>query len=60
MRVGLRGIVQFLPCRGWLAQVEVAKTKCLTFSACSRIRAGAQVPHARHWGALVRLAQAEQ
>ena len=30
----------------------IAKATGLSLAACSRIRAGAKVPHARHWGAL--------
>jgi CRISPR-associated endonuclease Cas1 len=31
---------------------EIAKATGLSLAACSRIRAGARVPHARHWEAL--------
>ncbi|HEV3092004.1 MAG TPA: CRISPR-associated endonuclease Cas1 [Candidatus Cybelea sp.] len=31
---------------------EIAKATCLSLAACSRIRAGAKVPHPRHWEGL--------
>lgn len=34
---------------------EIAAATSLSLAACSRIRAGARVPHPRHWDALVRL-----
>jgi hypothetical protein len=34
---------------------EIAGKTGLSLAACSRIRAGAKVPHARHWDALVAL-----
>ncbi len=34
---------------------EIAKASGLSLAACSRIRAGARVPHPRHWEALVAL-----
>ena len=34
---------------------EIAAATGLSLAACSRIRAGARVPHPRHWGALVKL-----
>jgi hypothetical protein len=35
---------------------EIRKATGLSLAACSRIRAGARVPHARHWEALHELA----
>lgn len=35
---------------------EIAAATGLSLAACSRIRAGAKVPHARHWAALRKLA----
>jgi hypothetical protein len=35
---------------------EIAEATGLSFAACSRIRAGAKVPHPRHWSALAGLA----
>jgi hypothetical protein len=32
---------------------EIAKATGLSLTACSRIRAGSRVPHARHWDALL-------
>jgi hypothetical protein len=37
---------------------EIAATTGLSLAACSRIRAGARVPHPRHWEALRELADA--
>jgi len=34
---------------------EIAAATGLSLAACSRIRAGTQVPHPRHWGALLAL-----
>jgi hypothetical protein len=34
---------------------EIAKATGLSLAACLRIRAGARVPHPRHWGALRKL-----
>jgi hypothetical protein len=34
---------------------EIGKATGLSLAACSRIRAGAKVPHPRHWDALRRL-----
>jgi hypothetical protein len=34
---------------------EIAAATGLSLGACSRIRAGAKVPHPRHWGALTAL-----
>jgi hypothetical protein len=34
---------------------EIGKATGLSLATCSRIRAGAKVPHARHWGALLAL-----
>ncbi|MGA8534103.1 MAG: hypothetical protein WB615_08345 [Candidatus Tumulicola sp.] len=31
---------------------QIAKATGLSLAACSRIRAGARVPHPRHWEAL--------
>ncbi len=36
---------------------EIAKATGLSLAACSRIRAGARVPHPRHWDALTGLAE---
>jgi hypothetical protein len=36
---------------------EIGKATGLSLAACSRIRAGAKVPHARHWEALLHLAE---
>ncbi len=35
---------------------QIAKATGLSLAACSRIRAGAKVPHPRHWEALRELA----
>lgn len=35
---------------------EIATATGLSLAACSRIRAGARVPHPRHWEALAKLA----
>jgi hypothetical protein len=35
---------------------EIAKATGLSLAACSRVRAGARVPHPRHWDALLKLA----
>jgi hypothetical protein len=35
---------------------EIADATGLSLAACSRIRAGAKVPHPRHWNALLKLA----
>lgn len=37
---------------------EIAAATGLSLAACSRIRAGARVPHPRHWEALRKLAEA--
>jgi CRISPR-associated endonuclease Cas1 len=37
---------------------EIAKATGLSLAACSRIRAGARVPHPRHWQGLLRLVEA--
>ncbi|MGA2760596.1 MAG: hypothetical protein ABSF08_09795 [Candidatus Cybelea sp.] len=37
---------------------EIAAVTGLSLAACSRIRAGARVPHPRHWEALRKLAGA--
>jgi hypothetical protein len=34
---------------------EIGKAMGLSLAACSRIRAGAKVPHPRHWDALQKL-----
>jgi hypothetical protein len=34
---------------------EIAKATGLSLAACSRFRAGARLPHARHWEALLAL-----
>jgi hypothetical protein len=34
---------------------EIGKAAALSLAACSRIRAGAKVPHPRHWEALQKL-----
>jgi hypothetical protein len=34
---------------------EISKATGLSLAACSRIRAGARIPHPRHWGALLAL-----
>lgn len=34
---------------------EIGKATGLSLAACSRIRAGAKVPHPRHWEALLTL-----
>jgi hypothetical protein len=34
---------------------EIARATGLSLAACSRIRAGARVPHPRHWQALLKL-----
>jgi hypothetical protein len=39
---------------------EIAKVTGLSLAACSRIRAGAKVPHARHWDALRNLTPSGQ
>jgi hypothetical protein len=36
---------------------EIGKATGLSLAACSRIRAGAKVPHPRHWEALRKLAE---
>jgi hypothetical protein len=36
---------------------EIAAATGLSLAACSRIRAGAKVPHPRHWEALLALAE---
>jgi hypothetical protein len=36
---------------------EIGKTTGLSLAACSRTRAGAKIPHPRHWAALVELVQ---
>lgn len=35
----------------------IARATGLSLAACSRIRAGSQSPHQRHWGALIALIQ---
>jgi hypothetical protein len=37
---------------------EVAKATGLSLAACSRIRAGAKVPHPRHWDRMLALVEA--
>jgi hypothetical protein len=37
---------------------EMGKATGLSLAACSRIRAGAKVPHPRHWEALLALVEA--
>jgi hypothetical protein len=37
---------------------EIAEATGLSLAACSRIRAGAKVPHPRHWDALLALVKA--
>jgi hypothetical protein len=37
---------------------EIGKATGLSFAACSRIRAGVKVPHARHWDGLLALVEA--
>jgi hypothetical protein len=37
----------------------IAKATGLSLTACSRIRVGSQVPHPRHWQALIALAKRE-
>ncbi len=37
---------------------EIGKATGLSLAACSRIRAGAKVPHPRHWEALLALIKA--
>ena len=37
---------------------EIGKATGLSLAACSRIRAGAQIPHPRHWNGLLALVQA--
>ena len=37
---------------------EIAEATGLSLAACSRIRAGAKLPHARHWEALGELVEA--
>jgi hypothetical protein len=37
---------------------EIGKATGLSLGACSRIRAGAKAPHARHWEALLALVKA--
>ena len=37
---------------------EIAKATGLSLAACSRIRAGAKVPHPRHWEGLLGLVEA--
>ncbi len=36
---------------------EIGKATGLSLAACSRIRAGAKVPHPRHWDALLALVE---
>jgi hypothetical protein len=36
---------------------EIGKATRLSLAACSRMRAGAKIPHPRHWAALVELVQ---
>jgi len=36
---------------------EIAQATGLSLAACSRHRAGARVPHPRHWGALLELVE---
>ena len=36
---------------------QIAKATGLSLGACSRIRAGAKIPHPRHWDCLVALAR---
>ena len=38
---------------------EIGKATGLSLAACSRVRAGARVPHPRHWEALLALVEAE-
>jgi hypothetical protein len=38
-----------------LTLAEIAAATGLSLAACSRIRAGARVPHPRHWGPLAAL-----
>ncbi|MGC1986761.1 MAG: hypothetical protein WA668_15355, partial [Candidatus Cybelea sp.] len=37
---------------------NMGKATGLSLAACSRIRAGAKVPHPRHWGAFLALVRA--
>jgi len=37
---------------------EIGKATALSLATCSRIRAGAKVPHPRHWDALLALVKA--
>jgi hypothetical protein len=41
------------------ALAEIAAATDLSLAACSRIRAGARVPHPRHWEALLALLESE-
>ncbi|HEY2473279.1 MAG TPA: hypothetical protein VGI19_00620 [Candidatus Cybelea sp.] len=36
---------------------EIAAATRLSLAACSRVRAGAKVPHSRHWGTLLALVE---
>lgn len=37
---------------------EIGKATGLSLAACSRIRAGSQIPHPRHWNSLLALVEA--
>jgi len=39
---------------------EIAQATGLSLAACSRIRAGAKLPHPRHWDALLMLLDGER
>jgi hypothetical protein len=43
---------------GAISLKEIGKATGLSLAACSRIRAGARVPHARHWDRLLALVEA--
>ena len=46
---------EVVPQLGGFALNEIAKATGLSLAACSRVRAGASVSHARHWDALLAL-----
>ncbi len=49
---------EIVPKLGSFALNAIARATGLSLAACSRIRAGGQIPHARHWDALLALVEA--
>jgi hypothetical protein len=51
---------EILPNLDGFSLKEIASVTGLSLAACSRIRAGAKVPHPRHWEALAALTHARK